>query len=579
MYKNILYKILVLFIFLTSSDLKGQEDFPTNYFRMPLDISTYLSGTFGELRSNHFHTGIDIKTQGVQGKKVYAVADGYVSRINISPYGYGKAVYITHPNSYVSVYGHLQKFSGEIEEYVRKVQYENESYAFDKSLGKDMIKVQKGDVIGYSGNTGSSGGPHLHFEIREELTQYPVNPLLCGYEVTDNISPQILSLKLYVMDDLSSIEYKNEDKRFSVRKSDRFYGVSDNDTIKVSGKISFGISTFDRLNGANNKNGVYSIELFVDTVSIWSYRMTKLSFYQGRYINTLIDYPAYVSGKSRIQRTWISPNNPLMIYDKTRNNGTFDFSAEKTYNIRYVATDHFGNSSVLKFAVKGGSTLGNNNNGFHKIKDHGIVFLSEKDNSFEKEDIILKVPANALYDDIIFEYESEGRCKSCYSKIHHIHNIYTPLHKYAEISIMADTTIPEVLQSKTVLVQLRERGRKNSIGGEWKDGFVNSSTRNLGDYAIMIDTIPPKIKPANIYPGKKLTSQNTIELRINDELSGIKSYRGTLNGKWILMEYNINDNLVVYDLDNKLLKGKNVFMLVVVDNKDNKGEYRAVLIR
>jgi len=579
MLKEIHIKIFIVLILLNIPNVKGQESFPTNYFRVPVDIPVYLSGTFGELRSNHFHTGIDIKTQGEQGKKIYAVADGYVSRLNISPYGYGKAVYITHPNSYVSVYAHLKSFGDVIESYVKNHQYSNETYAFDKNIGPEVIKVSKGDVIGYSGNTGSSGGPHLHFEIRERNTQYPVNPILFGYKITDNISPHISTLKLYVMDDLSSIDNKNEDKSYSVKKSGSNFKTDRNDTITVSGNISFGIRTFDRLNGANNKNGVYSIELFVDSVCIWSYEMNKLSFYQTRYINTLLDYPAYVRSRRRIQRSWISPHNPLMIYDKTRNNGSFDFSNEKVYDIRYVVSDHFGNTSELKFVIQAESNVGNNNNGFHKIKDKGYVFLYEKDNSFEREDVILNVPAKALYDDIVFEYESEERCNSCISKIHHIHNIYTPLHKYSELSIKADTIIPTSLQSKAILVEITEKGRKNSIGGEWKDGFVMASTRSFGNYTIMLDTVQPVIKAVNLYPGKKITTQNTLVLRIYDELSGIKSYRGTLNGKWILMEYNVNKDRLIYNFDDRFLKGKNSFKLVVVDNKDNKTEYKATLIR
>lgn len=579
MFKDIQYKILIIFSVLIAQSINGQENFPADYFRSPVDIPIYLSGTFGELRSDHFHTGVDIKTQGVQGKKVFAVADAYVSRIKVSPFGYGKAVYITHPNSYVSVYGHLRNFNDEIEAYVRKLQYERESYSFDVSLKPGQIKVQKGEVIGFSGNTGSSGGPHLHFEIREENTQYPVNPVKCGYDITDNIPPLILLLKLYVMDDLSSINHENKDCTYNIKKSTSTYNLSDDDTITVTGSISFGIRTFDRLNGANNKNGVFSIELFVDSLCIWSYKMTKLSFSQGRYINTMIDYPALMRSKKRIQRSWISPNNHLMIYDQASKNGTFEFKTDKICNIKYVVTDHFGNASELKFVVKSEKSTANNNNGLHKINEKGYVFLCENDNSFIRDDVVLKVPTNALYEDIIFEYNSKKRCKSCLSKIYHIHNIYTPLHKYVEISIKADTLVPKELHDKVVLVQIKEKNKKNSIGGKWENGFVKSKTRYFGDYTIMLDTIPPKIKAINIYPGKKITGQWTIKIRINDELSGIKSFRGTLNDKWILMEYNGNNNLLVYHFDDRILKGENIFKLLVSDNKNNKAEYTAKLFR
>jgi hypothetical protein len=381
------------------------------------------------------------------------------------------------------------------------------------------------------------------------------------------------------MDNLSSVDSKNDDKVYSVKKIGKEYKLADQKPVELLGEIAFGIRTFDRLNGANNKNGVYSIKLFVDEKCIWSYRMDKLSFSQGRYINTLIDYAEYIDNHWRIQRSYVSPNNGLMVYGEKQNDGIFYFEDGKSYSIKYLVTDHFGNTSTLKFNAVGRSSNGNHNNGFHKQNENKIAFLFPNENTFTNDEVNIRIPPNALYDNISFKYSAEKRCKSCFSKLHRIHYRTTPLHKYMTLEIQPDTVIPEKYHKKAVLVRIGKKGRKISIGGEWKNGFLSAATRSFGDYAIMIDTVTPEIKAVNVYPGKNISKQNNIKIRIDDDLAGIKSYKATLNGRWILMEYNINTDLLVYNFDERLMRGKNSLELTVIDNCGNKAIYRALLVR
>ena len=167
--------IIIPFLFFISVSM-AQNSYPQDYFQSPLEIPLILSGTFAELRSNHFHSGLDIKTQQQSGLKVMAAASGFVSRIKVSHFGYGKALYITHPNGYTTVYAHLQNFNPEIDAYIKHRQYKNESYEIELFPKAGELLVNNGDIVAYSGNTGGSGGPHLHFEIRNKQ-EHPMNPM------------------------------------------------------------------------------------------------------------------------------------------------------------------------------------------------------------------------------------------------------------------------------------------------------------------------------------------------------------------------------------------------------------------
>ncbi len=318
----------------------------------PLDIPLYLSGTFGELRNNHFHSGLDIKTEGREGLPIHVAEDGYVSRIKVSTRGYGKAIYITHPNGYVTVYGHLQKFNDAIQQYVKEVQYKKESFSIQDYPKKDALIVKKGEIIAWSGNTGGSSGPHLHFEVREEASQHPINPLFFdGISIKDEFRPKILELGIYPVDEHSLINGSNDTVFYMVSGSGLNHFLDKKIKIEVSGRVSFGLRSYDPMNDISNKNGIYSLEMQIDTVTVFKLEMDKLSFATTRYMNSLIDYGYYKKQRRRMIRTQVDTNNRLFNYRNVNSNGIFTFTDGKKHKITYRVKDVYGNSSALHLAL------------------------------------------------------------------------------------------------------------------------------------------------------------------------------------------------------------------------------------
>ena len=311
-------RILLSLFFLFTLILNAQSKYPQDYFRSPLDITTVLSGTFAELRSNHFHAGLDIKTKGREGLNVYAAAAGYVSRIKIAHFGYGKAVYITHPNGYTTVYAHLQSLSPILESYIKKLQYKNESFEVQVFPEPLDLPITKGELIALSGNTGSSGGPHLHFEIRDNQER-PINPMLFGLTTKDTKKPNIKSFYAYPLNDTSHVN------GFNTKQKLRLIGLKNGDfkisDIKAYGQIGFGVESTDRHDLAGNNNGVFKIESYLNGDQNFEVNFERVSFDESKHINRFIDYSHFKEKKKRIQKIFRDTNNPLRIFSNQVNNG------------------------------------------------------------------------------------------------------------------------------------------------------------------------------------------------------------------------------------------------------------------
>jgi len=577
--------LIILLLFVFESIIAQSNDYPSDYFRPPLETPLYLSGTFGELRSNHFHSGIDIKTGGTEGKNIYAIADGYVSRIKISTGGYGKALYVTHPNGYVSVYGHLQKYNKQIQEFVTSYQYKKESFTVEIFPEKDLLKVNKGNVIAISGNTGSSAGPHLHFEIREDATQYPVNPLLFkSLKIKDYYRPKILEIALYPVDEHATINGENDAVFYVVAGWGDEHYLIDKPKITVSGRISFGIRTYDLMNDIPNKNGVYKIEIVLDTTQIFGLKMNEFSFSTTRYINSLIDYGYYKKMKRRMVRTEIDTNNRLNTYRNVVSNGIVVFDDSLNHTVKYIVGDAYGNTAKLQFKVNS-VVIDSVQQKIAKKEPKGIYFDFRKQHEIAKENITLSFPSNAFYKSFYFELgvDSSGS-DSCpsgrrVSPVYKVHNRFTAVQKAFSIKIKPDP-IPEGLKDKMYIAYSNgnDNGNSSYIGSHWDKAYLMTKSRILGDYFIKVDSVAPEIIPANIGKGKDISGQNTIKMKIKDGETGISYYRGTLNDQWILMEYDAKKQLLTYHYDHRLQKGENNFKLIIKDILGNVSEFKAKLI-
>src|SRR5690554_1064938 len=551
----------------------SQSSFPQNYFRSPLDIPLYLSGNFGELRNNHFHAGLDIKTQGTIGAKVYAVADGYVSRIRVSPYGYGNALYISHPNGYTSVYAHLEKYSDKIATIVKNTQYREESFDVQLFPGANQINVKKGELVAYSGNTGGSAGPHLHFEIRDTKTEHPYNPLLFGFDVKDNRKAEIKSVKIYPLNDTSLINGSNQPKHFTAVGSNGNYRLNSSYPILLNGIYGFGIESIDRMNGQHNSYGLHNIKLWKDSSLIFEQEINEFAFREGRYLNALIDYPYYIQRRRRIQRSYRLPGNRLRFYKTLVNNGKVVITEGEKVEMRYEVSDFEGNTSRIAFTVTGKSTRSQSTQasvGAQKVR----LFPYNEKNTFIQEDLLVVLPKGVLYKDLLFAYRKDDKNPKTIGPIYWIHDHYTPLHSYMTISIkQRGLSLKE--KSQAIIVSTTNGSNFYGEGGKWNGDNISVKTRSFGGYGIAIDSIPPKITPINIYPGADMSNKWSISIKITDNLSHIDTYRAEINGKWILMEYDAKNDMLYHYFDERTKTGTHHFKITVSDGVGNTSTYEA----
>ena len=560
--------ILISILFLnTLSDIPVDR----TLFISPLRIPLSLSANFGELRVDHFHSGIDIKTQGVTGKEVVAAADGYVYRIGVSPTGFGNALYLRHSSGYSTVYGHLQKFSPEIDAYVKSQQYERKSFTVTLFPPKEKFPVKQGDLIAFSGNSGGSGGPHLHFEVRKADSEVPLNPLLFNFGPADNIKPVIEKLFIYPAISTSTINNFHNIKKISVAGSNGNYYIPSGDEISISGPAGFGIKAYDQLNDNSNKCGIYSIELRIDSLLKFSYIMDEFSFNESRYINSHIDYETYMRENSFIERAFVLPNDKLSVYKNVINRGIFNFADGKIHHIEIAIKDVYNNRSVISFDVKSTVPLTGGN---EKPAREGVMMPYSRNNLFRAQNIALSIPSGALYDTLYFLYKRDNGTPQMLSDVHYVHNKYTPLQRPCSLSIKP-TYVPAGKESKMLIVQMSDDFKKSGINSSYSDGYVTGDIVSFGMFFAGIDTVAPAIYANQLQPGADLTGKSELRIRITDDLSGIKSYEPAIDGKWALFEYDQKNDVLIYRFDPvRLTKGTtHSLTLKVTDNKENQSNY------
>ena len=562
------FKISYFILFLLSiSQIEGQNQYPQNYFASPLDITLELAGSFGELRNNHFHSGLDFRTQEKEGFNIYAPANGYISRIKVSAYGFGNALYITHPNGYVTVYGHLQSYNSKITAYLRKMQYEKESFEVDLAVPYNKIKVTKGEIIAISGNTGGTEGPHLHFEIRDKKKEHPINPLLFGYIIKDSISPVIEGIKCY--DEISGTDFDLDIKTLNGN-----YYIDAKDTLIFPAEFSMGISTYDLMNNNKAKNGVFKIELWLDTVLINRMVFERFSFNETRYINAYINYKLFVETGKKFQQSKILPGNKLSMYNFIKDQGIIKLSDNNLHQITYFVADYEGNYRKICFPVK------TNNLTIIPIQkksiDSNLLITFNLPDTFRTENLKIFFPANSLYENIELNQREMSNEGKFLSNIFQIHDNTVPIHRNISVSIKADS-IADSLKSKLLIVRIKNDGKLVSEGGKFSDGFIRTNINIFGKFAVSIDTIAPLINPLNYSQKPIPINQKTFDFEISDNLSGIAKYKTTLNGKWILMTFNGQTNKLTYTIDDRLQNGINQLKITVEDSCQNSSELNLLI--
>lgn len=548
--------ITILFLSLFINDLKSQSN---QNFVMDLPIN--LSGTFGELRTNHFHSGIDIKTNRVEGLNIYSYEKGYISRIQVSTYGYGKAIYITHPDGKITVYAHLSKFSEKIQNYVKDIQYKRKKFAIKVYPKESEILIEKNEIIGYSGNTGSSSGPHLHFELRDK-NNMPVNPLKYrNIEIIDTIIP---SLKGVYYKELKYNNGKLEDN-YSRFKKIKFI-ENDNgkyltDTIYTNAVIGFGVNSFDLMNNSNNVYGLNKIITKINDSVNFKINFDKFSFDEWTYINTYVDYAYFKRTNEKIQKLYIENINPLNLYDRSLGDGALKLNDSKNILINYkiILFDFNNNTTVINipivftdqrkeeiFQKKGNINIQNNLDKKIRLENYFVEFKKGT-----------------------FDYNTSLTISESNNTIN-IDNDTIPLRKPFTIKY----SLKNIDDSRKKYLYLGMKGPKNYhyfISSEKFNDSIIGHAKKLGKFKILTDSIPPDINFYNLKNDQWISNRKKLTIKINDNESGIKSFNGWINNKWILLEYESKKNMLTYDFEDKVNSNdsKNELVVSVKDNCGN----------
>jgi murein DD-endopeptidase MepM/ murein hydrolase activator NlpD len=561
-------RFFIFFLFFTGLS-NAQTSYPKEYFGFPLDIPMQLSGNFGELRPNHFHAGFDFKTQQREGLKVYAVADGYVSRIKISSFGNGKAIYITHPNGYTTVYCHLKNANGAIDDYIKRAQYKEQSYEVELFPKATDLAIQKGQIIAFSGNTGSSEGPHLHFEFRDSKTEKIINPMLFGYDQysQDTKKPALSAVYVYPVDSKTIVNQSNRPLLLNLAlQKDGTYLAN---KVSANGKIGFGVTAVDYDNVSFNKNGVYKIQSFVNGKPSFGYQFDTYSFDDMRYVNALVDYPKYRKTYQRVQKLFMANPYKLSIIKTDETNGVIAVVPNLSAVCRIELSDYYGNKTTVNIpisydpatAVVGKELVASNY--FVKVN---------KDNIFAKNNMSVFFPAGTFYEDFDMNFDVKGDTLF-------LHDDSVPVHSYFTVTIESDK-YTDSQKEKMFIADVDKSGRKGYNSTIIKGNVFSARTRELGKYMLASDTVAPSVMITSPIEGKWISAQKTVQFTIGDSGSGIKSYDGYLNGKWILFEHDHKTKKITHTFDDSLLaEGTNSLKLVVTDNVGNATTFETQFFR
>jgi murein DD-endopeptidase MepM/ murein hydrolase activator NlpD len=540
--------IVVLCLLLTRILLVAQY-----HFRSPIDAEIKLASNCGELRENHFHSGLDILTNGEEGWIVYAIGDGYVSRILISKNGYGNALYISHPNGLTSVYGHLSRYNEEIKKFATACQYAHENFELDTLLPPDIITVKSGDIVAYSGNTGGSQGPHLHFEIRDTKTEFVLNPENFGFEINDFIAPKIYSVSLFTLNGYQS-------------KFLQTLPLINGKTITVEpGRVGIGISGRDFYTGYQFNAGIYQEQLYVNDELIFEKRMDTFSFDHWRCINAHIDYEILKSKGYYIEKCFKDDGNLSEIYYNLVNNGIIKIAPSETLQIKIIARDHTGNKTQIAFTLKGGYE------NKKPMPKYNVVPNSK--NEFNAKKAFLTIPPGAVYDTLLFPFYADTTYRR-YSYKYIVGAAVIPIQKEIELKIIP-LVIPKAGVQKLFIRSLSS----GSVGGIYSNGYMIAKTRSCGSYIVDLDTTPPNITPVNIPYNKNISKNSTLKFLIFDSQTGVKKFKATANGKFILFSYDLKYNLITCNLEDVNLSGQTDFELVVEDGCGNIKRYKTIFTK
>jgi murein DD-endopeptidase MepM/ murein hydrolase activator NlpD len=542
----------------------AQSPYPKGYFRNPLSIPISLSGNFGELRPNHYHMGLDLRTNKRENLPVYAAADGYVSRIKIEPGGFGRAIYIDHPNGYTTLYAHLNNFTGRLESYLKEQQYLNESWKIDVVPPPGMLPVKKGDFIAYSGNTGGSQAPHLHFEIRRTDGDINVNPLLFGFPLADNVKPRLLRLALY---DRTASVYDKSPLIFALKVTAGGYVTAPALIQCRVPFVSLGITGTDAHSGSTNPNGIYRASLTVDGDLREEFTMDNISYLETRYLNAHIDYRYKTLGGPYIQHLSRLPGHSPSIYDESLPGGVIDLSDGAVHDAVITVSDTYGNQVALKTAlqyVPAASPV-------PSAAPAANMFYPMMIDGFESDSCEFFVSEKTLYDSVRIRYASGVSPNAAsISSLHAIGYAHIPAHDSFLIRLKPNRLLNEEEKSRTVM-QWYGGSRKSVLKVDWQKQWASARFRDFGFFHLLLDMEPPLIVPIGFANGTNLSKSSRIVFTVRDNLEKIKNVKAYIDGRWIRFTNDKGRNFN-YVFDENCPPGQHQLMIHAEDEAGNVTE-------
>ena len=535
--------------------------YPQGEFRNPLGIPIQLVANFGELRPNHYHMGLDIRTMQRENLPVYAAADGYVRRIKIEKGGFGNAIYIEHFNGYTTLYAHLNSFFPELAEYVKKVQYRTQSWEQEIDIDPELFPVKKGQFIALSGNTGASQGPHLHFEIRDTETGNNVNPLLFGFGIADRTPPSIY--RLYYFDRRYST-YQSGPRAIPITGSGGHYSAPGIVSVK-SPAVSFGIAAEDMITGMSAHVGIYRAEVWLDDVLQNGFTLNDFSYDETRFVNGSIDYKTRMSGGSFIQHISRLPGNQGS-YFTGPNDGVIRLNDSAIHSARIVVKDAAGNTSVVSFNVRWQPAATDE----MMFAANSIPMTPGKENSFETDDFKVYFSPNAFYDVMPFIHSSQpANDTRAVSALHHIADYRIPVHDSFTVQIKPTVVLSDNLKERIVMHLLSSR-RTEVEKGIWVNGMVQAKFKYLGEAKLLLDTTPPRIALSGWVSGGSVRGRKSIAMAVNDNIGDVKSFNAYLDGQWLL--FSRKGGAFIHTFDERTSAGTHQLKIVATDIAGNTAE-------
>ncbi len=534
----------------------------------PLDFETTLSGSFAEMRRNHFHGGLDLRTNGEENKPVYSIDDGYVARISISRTGYGKCAFINHPNGYTSVYGHLNGFVPKLDSMLKAKQYGEKKYEVELILDSIQYPVKKGEQFAISGNTGASGGPHVHFELRNTQTGAMRNPLLLKnnpYNIEDTKAPKILAIKIYGLNNKGCVNDGKEAKCKVIVNKDKSRRLQVGQGLTAWGELGFAIKATDYMTGTSFSYTPRHLRLYADNRLISETTIDSFLYQDTRGLNSFIDYAQWSQTKEFFMKSFKEPFSPIL-FQKVQPYGTLRINEERDYTLRYEVEDDFGNKDEISFVITGKkSDIPTDKNPEDQyIKAGESVF-------FDKESFAMHFPQNALYYDVKHNFYVDT-CHKFASKVYSIGSVREPLHTLCDISIKIDN---DTLANKSqyYIAKVSEKNiLSGSAGGTYVNGILVGKTNTFGRFAVTTDMTPPVISPIHT---NQVQNAPYIKFKIFDTQSGIDSYDAYIDGKWVMFEYDAKTQSITYWIDKRQFTthSNHTLKMVIKDYCGNVTEY------